>query len=245
MLLADLLAHCETFADLAPARLASLATHCEEDAVAPGSLVFADGDAADAVFLVLEGSVTVFRDRVGRPLQLLARVGPGELLGELSLFDETKRTASARAATACRLIRIEREPLVELLREEPALALRIQNTAARRRSRNSAAALELGQQSDVRIRLRAPVKLRLADGRVLPAELANLSVGGLALSAAPSVWVPGTSVRFELETEGESLAVDGRVAWRQDDAVGIAFVTKAAGHDRAVYRLLRRLAEPG
>jgi CRP-like cAMP-binding protein len=240
-----ILADSETFGGLPPERLHALAAHCAEVPVTEGRLVFAHGEAADAVYLVVEGTVTVFRDKVGRAMQLLARIGPGELLGELCLFDETTRTASARAATDCRLLRVAREPLVEVLRAEPQLAVRIQNTAARRRSLNSAAALELGQQSEVRIRLRAPVRVRLADGRVVAAQLANLSVGGLSLEGVPDDWAAGTTVRFALLVDGEELHVDGRIAWRHDHAVGIAVQTQAVGHERVVYRLLRRLAESG
>src|SRR6185503_15894884 len=95
-----ILARSETFGGLSPERLRSLAVHCAEVPVAAGRLVFAHGDPADAVYLVVEGTVAVFRDKVGRAMQLLARLGPGELLGELCLFDETTRTASARAATS-------------------------------------------------------------------------------------------------------------------------------------------------
>jgi len=242
-MLDELLARSATFAGLPPERLRALAAHCAEVPVAAGRLVFVHGEAADAVYLVVDGTITVFRDKVGRAMQLLARVGPGELLGELCLFDETTRTASARATTGCRLLRLERGPLVELLRLEPQLAVRIQNTAARRRNLNSVAALELGQQSEVRIRLRAPVRLRLDDGTLVGAQLANLSVGGLSLEGAPAAWTPETTVCFELLVEGEGLQVDGRVAWRNEDAVGIAFVTQADGHERLVYRLLRRLGE--
>ena len=240
-----ILADSETFSGLPPERLRSLAAHSAEVPVAAGKLVFAHGDPADAVYLVVEGTVTIFRDKVGRAMQLLARIGPGELLGELCLFDETTRTASARAATGCRLLRLSREPLLEVLRAEPQLAVRIQNTAARRRNLNSAAALELGQQSEVRIRLRAPVRIRLEDGRVVAAELANLSVGGLSLESVPDDWAAGTTVRFELLVDGEALAVDGRIAWRHEGAVGIAFQSQAKGHERFVYRLLRRLGENG
>src|ERR1041384_5390744 len=97
-----ILAASETFGDLSRERLRALAAHCAEVPFEEGRLVFAHGEAADAVFLVVEGTVTVFRDKVGRAMQLLARIGPGELLGELCLFDETTRTASARAATDCR-----------------------------------------------------------------------------------------------------------------------------------------------
>lgn len=244
-MLDEILSRCETFADLPHDRLRGLAAHAAELPVPAGRLVFAHGEAADAVYLVIDGTITVFRDKVGRPMQLLARVGAGELLGELCLFDETTRTASARATTACRLVRLAREPLIELLRLDPNLALRIQNTAARRRSRNSAAALELGQQAEVRIRLRAPVRLRFADGTVIAAELANLSVGGLALNGVPADWASGTAVRFDLLADADALPVDARVAWRLDDTVGLAFVNLAPGHERHVYRLLRRLAEGG
>lgn len=242
-MLVDLLVRCETFADLGRDRLRALAAHCTELAVPAGQLVFAHGESADSVYLVVEGTLAISRDQVGRPMQLLARVGAGELLGELCLFDEDKRTGSARASTACRLLRIDREALLELLRLEPGVALRIQNTAARRHNSNSVAALELGQQSEVRIRLHANVRLRLASGREVPAVLANLSVGGLALEEAPVEWSPETTVLFDLYAEGEALHIDGRIAWRRDDSVGIAFRTQAPGHERQVYRLLRRLAE--
>lgn len=240
----ELLARCDAFADLAPELLRELAAHVVELSVPSGRLVFASGDPGDAVYLLLEGAVTLFRDQVGKPMQLLARVGPNELLGELCLFDETLRAASARAAAPCRLVRIARDPLAALLAANPSLALRIQNAAARRRSMNSAAALDLGQQSEVRIRLRAPVLLRMANGHEVSAQLANLSVGGLSLADAPADWEPGTPVRFDLLAVDDSLPVEGRVAWRQEDAVGIAFTAPPPGHDLRVYRLLRRLGEP-
>jgi CRP-like cAMP-binding protein len=242
-MLVDLLARCETFADLEPDRLRALAARCTEVAVPAGQLVFVHGDTADSVYLVVEGSLTLTRDQVGRPMQLLGRIGAGELLGELCLFDEDKRAGSARASTACRLLRIDRGALLELLRLEPGVALRIQNTAARRHNSNSVAALELGQQSEVRIRLHANVRLRFASGREVPAVLANLSVGGMSLEDAPMEWSPEATVRFDLVAEGEALHIDGRVAWRRADSVGIAFLSQAPGHERLVHRLLRRLAE--
>ena len=77
----------------------------------------------------------------------------------------------------------------------------------------------------------------------MAAELSNLSVGGMALTGAPADWVVGNTVRFELRNESEILPVEGRVAWSQEGAIGVAFVTMAAGHERMVYRMLRRLAE--
>ena len=151
--------------------------------------------------------------------------------------------AAARSATACRLLRLDREPLRRLLATEPRLALHIQNTAARRRSVNSAAALQLGQQTEVRIRLRAPARLRFPDGSTVGVALENLSLGGLSLSGAPADWIAGVPVRFDLLADDEPLPVHGRVAWREGSIVGVAFVAQAPGHELHVYRLLRSLGQ--
>ena len=239
----DVIAAAEPFHGVSRDSLRPLASQSAEQTVEAGGLLFSHGDPADAVFLVLDGTVTVYRDQVGKPMQLLARVGPGELLGEMCLFDEDRRSAAARAATTCRLLRLEREPLRRLLAAEPRLAQHIQNTAARRRSLNSAAALQLGQKAEVRIRLRAPARVRLANGTTVPVELENLSIGGLSLRDAPADWTVGVALRFELLADDEPLPVHGRVAWRDGAAVGIAVTDQSPGHELHVYRLLRRLGQ--
>jgi len=69
------------------------------DAVA-GSTLFEEGDPADGVSAILEGRVEVVRQ--GR---VLATLGPGSVLGEVSVFvPSATRTATARASTAVRMI---------------------------------------------------------------------------------------------------------------------------------------------
>lgn len=67
---------------------------------AAGSTLFEEGDPADGLYAVLEGRVEVAsRGRV------LATLGPGSVLGELSVFlPSATRTATARASTAVRLV---------------------------------------------------------------------------------------------------------------------------------------------
>jgi CRP/FNR family cyclic AMP-dependent transcriptional regulator len=65
--------------------------------VRKGSMLFAEGDRSDRVFLLISGRVRVFRsDESGRE-SLLAIRGPGDLLGELSAIDDDPRSASAVA----------------------------------------------------------------------------------------------------------------------------------------------------
>ena len=63
---------------------------------AAGSTLFEEGDPADGVAAILEGSVEVIKQ--GR---ILATLGPGSVLGELSVFvPSASRTATARASSA-------------------------------------------------------------------------------------------------------------------------------------------------
>jgi CRP-like cAMP-binding protein len=66
-----------------------------------GSTLFEEGDPADGVAAIIEGSVEVIKQ--GR---VLATLGPGSLLGELSVFvPSASRTATARATSSVRMIK--------------------------------------------------------------------------------------------------------------------------------------------
>jgi CRP-like cAMP-binding protein len=68
---------------------------------AAGSTLFVEGDPADGVAAILEGSVEVLKN--GR---ILATLGPGSVLGELSVFvPSASRTATARASSPVRMIK--------------------------------------------------------------------------------------------------------------------------------------------
>jgi CRP-like cAMP-binding protein len=68
---------------------------------ATGSTLFEEGDPSDGVAAILEGSVEVLKN--GR---ILASLGPGSVIGELSLFvPSASRTATARANSPVRMIK--------------------------------------------------------------------------------------------------------------------------------------------
>lgn len=229
------------FADLEAAELGRLAEKFSERVLPAGHLVYQHGDASDTFYVVREGSVTLFRDQPGKPVQLLARLGPGDFFGELELFDGGERSASARTGETTRILKIDRRDLLAVLEERPAIAVRLQMAAARRRSENVSAALDLGQRQDLRIRLGKDVLLELTDGAWEPAVLENLSPGGLCLSGAPAEWQRHWTVRFTLIHGTDRLPVVGRVAWRQDDTVGLASSRLRTDHDEQVQRFQRRL----
>src|SRR3954468_7451661 len=68
-----------------------------------GHVVFSEGDSGDRLFVVLDGKVKISRPRNDGRENLLTVLGPGEMFGELSLFDPGPRTATATAVTQSRL----------------------------------------------------------------------------------------------------------------------------------------------
>lgn len=75
------------------------------------AMVFHQGDDSDAVYWIESGKLKVYvTDDAGR-ISILRLMGPGELLGELALFDQHTRSASVEAIEESRLIALSLENL--------------------------------------------------------------------------------------------------------------------------------------
>jgi CRP-like cAMP-binding protein len=110
--------------DAALGRIASIAA--EFDARA-GHVLIEPGQASMGVFIVEEGSVTVelaSGERIER--------GPGSVIGELSIFAGTTRTARVSAASDITCIALRRDDLMGLLETEPTIAIALLGEVARR-----------------------------------------------------------------------------------------------------------------
>jgi CRP-like cAMP-binding protein len=90
----------------------------ETSTLAPGELLFREGEPADAAFFVLSGRVRVHARRVG----VGAEVGPGEVLGTLSLVVDGPREASAESLSRTRVWRLGRAAFRRLVEAEPKAA---------------------------------------------------------------------------------------------------------------------------
>jgi CRP/FNR family cyclic AMP-dependent transcriptional regulator len=94
---------------------------------AAGSTIFREGDAGDAMYVVLEGTVEISAN--GQHMETL---GTGEVIGEMALIDQGPRVATAVAQTACRLARIPEKRFLFMVRETPHFALQIMRVMAER-----------------------------------------------------------------------------------------------------------------
>ena len=237
------LARLELFQGIALDALEALAEHTVEVRVASNQAVLEEGAPADAFFVIRDGALAVFRDAVGFPVQLLARLYPGDFFGELGLFSGGRSMASVRAAEPSRLLRIDGEAFLGFVETRPELQLQLQMAAARRHSHNMASTLELGRRREVRVRCDRPVLAELADGRRLELMLENLSLGGACFSAVPDTWLPGEVVDLALVLADGRLDLRGEISWRRGERVGLSFVDRSPRHDMVVQMMIRLIHE--
>ena len=85
-------------------------------------VIFSQGDQADAVFYILQGSVKFCVVSEHGKEAIVAVLGPDEFCGEGSLAGQTLRMATARAMTECQIMRIEKPAIVRVLHDEPAFS---------------------------------------------------------------------------------------------------------------------------
>jgi len=86
----------------------------------PAELIFREGDAADAMYLVEVGTVEIVK--LGAGATVLVTIGSGGGFGEIAFFDRGKRPASARAREATYLITLPFAALTRVLEQRPSLA---------------------------------------------------------------------------------------------------------------------------
>jgi signal transduction histidine kinase len=117
-------------ADLPDAVLRRLLEAAPQEVLGEGEVLLREGEQATALYVVLEGELQVTK-RYDTSDVLLAVCGPGELLGELSMAHGRPRSATVRAVTAARLLRVEGDTMTELL-TEPRVAVILLGTVTRR-----------------------------------------------------------------------------------------------------------------
>ena len=85
-------------------------------------VIFAQGDAADAVFYIREGKVKVtVVSRQGKEA-IVAVLGTDEFCGEGCLIGQPKRLATATALSECKIMRVEKTEMQRILQQEPAFS---------------------------------------------------------------------------------------------------------------------------
>lgn len=95
----------------------------KQDRVGAGSAVFHQGETGDELYVVREGSVELRTITDTGAQIVLGTCGPGDVFGEISLFDGGPRTATALATEETRLFTLDRDDLLRLLQKHPHVAI--------------------------------------------------------------------------------------------------------------------------
>ena len=119
----ELLTNTAFFAATPASALALITQHAVAQQLQRGDVLFNEGDAPDALFVVPSGRVAI---AIGnKPLDsresMLALMESGDLFGELGMLDEGPRSAMARAIEPSSVLRIPYAPVLEQMHAHPAL----------------------------------------------------------------------------------------------------------------------------
>jgi CRP/FNR family transcriptional regulator, cyclic AMP receptor protein len=97
-----------------------------------GEHLFLEGQEGDRLYIVLEGKIKLTRAAADGRENLISVVGPGEMFGELSMFDPRPRTSSASAVTDATLAALPHDALRGWLLERPDVSMHMLQALARR-----------------------------------------------------------------------------------------------------------------
>jgi CRP/FNR family transcriptional regulator, cyclic AMP receptor protein len=209
---ADLLAQIPLFQGLSDDDREGLAQRLSERRLAASEVVFSQGDLGSSMYVVQSGAVQIYLPGAteGSPPVPLKDVRTGEYFGELAIFDDKPRSASARAVVDTVLLELTREELGEHLARSKTAAMTILAEMAERLRETNAmlsqrAAKDVGKEFEE----------NLAWGQRLADKVAELNGSWafiLVLMGLTAAWcivnTPGVAQRLGLYTASE----DGKVS---------------------------------
>jgi CRP/FNR family transcriptional regulator len=89
----------------------------------PDEFVFWEGDAPDYFYIVVEGRIKVLKYASSGKEFIIAFFGPGEMFGEVAVFENKSYPASAQAVAATRILGIQKDKYLSFLSNRPRVTL--------------------------------------------------------------------------------------------------------------------------
>jgi len=115
------------FEGLTTRQLMNLVHEVREEQHEAGTVVFQEGEPGDCLYLIVEGQV-----RVTRGETLLREQGPKSFFGEIAVLEGENRTATITTTSRVQFLRLDRDDLLRLMEDLPAIAIGICQTLSRR-----------------------------------------------------------------------------------------------------------------
>ena len=128
----ELLARVPAFATLERSDLERIAQVAVPRQFAPGQAVFREGDASDTCYIVREGRARATHEHGDGRTITLATFGPGDIFGELAMFEDERRSATVEAIEPTSVVAVLGPDMRALMREHPEIATRLVIALGRR-----------------------------------------------------------------------------------------------------------------
>jgi CRP/FNR family transcriptional regulator, cyclic AMP receptor protein len=205
------LASVRIFEHLAKDDLRMVAKIARPKQVAANTVVFFEGNRADALFIVLSGSLKVFQTATDGRVKVLSTLGPGETFGELAMLDGHPRSASVETLGASELLVISRKDFRDLATAAPGILWGVlEGVCARLRAQNDSELEAVFQGTQYRV-AKAIIKLaekhgqKSENGVRVPPALGVKDIAGMAATTAERV----ERILEKLEDDGLVLVDEG------------------------------------
>jgi CRP/FNR family cyclic AMP-dependent transcriptional regulator len=137
----DLLRRVPLFAGIEPSRLKLLAYTSDVVTYRQAQVLFKRGDVGDAAYVIIKGDAEVIVPSGDDEIPI-AVLHDGDFVGEIAILCDTPRTATVRAKSELKALRIRKEPFFELLHQFPEMAVEMTRLLAERLTRTTAELVE-------------------------------------------------------------------------------------------------------
>ncbi|MFI7496156.1 MULTISPECIES: Crp/Fnr family transcriptional regulator [unclassified Kocuria] len=139
----DVLRRAPLFASLDDQAFAALTEELTEVDLSRGSTLFHEGDPGDQLYFIISGKIKLGRTAPDGRESLVAIMGPGELFGEMALFDPSPRSTSATAVSETRMAGLKHENLKKVIERSPDVSAQLLQALARRLRRTNESLADL------------------------------------------------------------------------------------------------------
>src|SRR5512132_1941078 len=186
-----------------------------------GQVIFREGDQSDTCYVMRSGHARAVRERAGGRTISLAHFGPGDIFGELAMFDDELRSATVETLDEVQAIAVLGSDMRRLLRQHPDIAVKLVIALGRRlREANERLARQSFQtvQSRVAVVLDGLVRQAQSEGAGASDVLVKITQADIAQLAGSS---RESASRFiaVLERAGVITQGRGRITVHDSDAL--------------------------
>jgi CRP/FNR family cyclic AMP-dependent transcriptional regulator len=128
----ELLGRVPAFSTLEPSDLERIAGVAVPRSFEPGQVVFREGDSSDTCYVVREGRARAIRTHGDGRTITLATFGPGDIFGELAMFEDERRSATVEAIDHISVVGVLGPDMRRLMKEHPEISARLVIALGRR-----------------------------------------------------------------------------------------------------------------